>query len=103
MIASGEIPEVGPAFGDARRNYEDGLYRSIPIDLIKRYAVEYTKRVEYDYPNAFLANRSPDNPDELVALNGIASHLMTGFSCLPIFRKDWSENVGVDRATKLRK
>lgn len=95
MLASGEFPDCGPLWESAQVVYEQGVTRGIPKDMIRRFAPEYTKRVEEDYPMAFLANQNPDDPDELLAMNGIAAHLDTAFF-LPMFRKDWALNVGVE-------
>jgi hypothetical protein len=94
MLAAGEFPDVGPLFNSAQEMYNQGITRSIPIDMIRTFAPNYTKIVDEQYPTGFIANQNPGNPKELLSLNGIAAQTDGAFF-LPMFRKDWAQRVGV--------
>ncbi len=92
MLAAGEFPDVGPLWENAIEMYQDGVTRPIPKDMIRIHAPDIAKL--YDrYSEGWIANTNPDNPDELLAINGIAA--TTDFNIfLPMTRVDWVLNVG---------
>jgi len=94
MLAAGEFPDAGPLWDGSVELYEDGVIRPIPKDMIRENAPDIAKL--YDrFQNGWVANSNPDNRDELLAINGIAAN--TDYNIfMPMFRADWTLNVGVD-------
>jgi len=94
MLAAGEQPDFGNFWGDPIEFFEDGLTRSIPKDMIREYAPNVA--AIYDaYPLAWITYENPDNPDELLTLNGLAVNTDANIS-LPFFRRDHSQAVGLE-------
>ena len=52
--------------------YQDGVARSIPKAWIREYAPNIAKLYD-DYPLAWNTWENPDNPEELLAINGISA------------------------------
>ncbi len=94
LLASGEFPDCGPVFEDPQTMYNQGITRPIPKSMIRENAPGYTKIME-SYPVGWLANQNPDNDEELLCVNGIATNTDIG-SFLPMFRLDWAQNVGFE-------
>jgi hypothetical protein len=93
MFASGDIPEVFTR-GDVMEHYQEGLTRSIPNDMIRKHAPNYTANLD-NYPWAWLYHQNPDNPDEQIGIVGISLTSTWPFF-FPAFRVDWAEKVGFD-------
>ena len=94
MLAAGEFPDTGALWGNMIDHYNEGYIRSIPVAMIRKYMPNYSKLMDEDYPDAWVRGRSPDNPDQLMSLQGFSSQngCHGFFIC---FRTDWAENVGV--------
>lgn len=94
MIAAEEWPDCGPATLNVLDGYNQGVFRSIPIDMLREYAPEYVKLMDR-YPIGWLTNRNPDNEDEVLAINGVATNTTINM-WYPTTRIDYIRNVGMD-------
>ena len=94
MLAAGEQPDFGNWWGNPVEFYQDGVTRAIPKEWIREYAPNIAKLYD-DYPLAWNTWENPDNPDELLALNGISRNT-DGNLTLPFFRYDYATEVGLE-------
>ncbi len=92
LLATGECPDLFCP-GDPYDNLAQGLTRTIPVEMIHEHAPQYTKLLDDFYPVGWLLGRSPDDPDEYVALHMIGENADTLLT-FATFRSDWAENVG---------
>lgn len=99
MIASGDLPDVWSFTGDSMKPqeyYENGLTRTIPREMIEKYAPMYAQMLdEIDNGLGWEMHQSPDNPDEYLSLVGLQSHA-EGLLWAPTLRLDWMEELGID-------
>ena len=94
MLAAGEFPDVSHAIQDVEILYREDLIRGIPVEMIREYAPNYTRRLDQEFPTAWLASRVPGNENERLGLLQIRTHANTTFS-YPAFRSDWAAKVGL--------
>jgi len=93
MMATGDVPDV-IVQGDWYQMYKDGLTRSIPQEMVKKYMPNFTKRVNESYPTAWLTFRVQGSKDQYVALTGISESTFLNLWYIS-FRQDWAEKVGM--------
>lgn len=98
LLASGELPDTFSfsAGGLVPKDlYQNGLIRSIPREMIEKYAPNYAKMLnETDGGIGWKITQSPDNPDEHIALIGLQTHA-DSLIWTPTLRLDWMENLGL--------
>ncbi|WP_409342542.1 ABC transporter substrate-binding protein [Paenibacillus sp. MBLB4367] len=92
MVASGELPDI--AFIDApEKLYADAVTRSIPKDMIEKYAPNYAKMLS-DQPTGWKVNQVQGKEGQYFALTGFKQeweNLIWGQA----YRLDWLEKVGI--------
>ena len=93
MLAAGDVPDYGFYYTTGQYLYEQGLSRTVPLDMIKQHYPSYYKALEKD-PLGFHFNKLEDK-DEYYALTiftCLASH--TGH--VPLWRLDWLQDLGYE-------
>ena len=94
LIAAGDFPDAGgPQLKPAIRYYNDGVLRSIPKDMIRKYAPNYTKLLD-THAQGWLLDPNPDNENEVLGIQGLAENVDFLLSIIA-FKHDWAENVGM--------
>lgn len=99
LIASDDLPDTFSFTGTALKPndyYNDGVTRTIPRDMIEKYAPNYAKMLdEVDGGLGWKLNRSPENPDEYT---GLASYMgnTEGLLWSGTLRLDWLEKLGYE-------
>ena len=68
LLATGELPDAFP-IGQYDQLVADGYIRPIPIAMIRENMPRYTALMD-ERPLGWLLNRNPDNPDEMMLING---------------------------------
>ena len=65
-----------------------------PVAMIREYMPGYTQRLDSEYPDGWLRDRNPDNPEEeVLAIQGFsASNPIMGYFIA--LRTDWAAKVG---------
>ena len=94
MLAAGDQPDFGNWWGNPVEFYQDGVSRSIPKAWIREYAPNIAQMYD-DYPLAWNTWENPDNPDEMLAINGISLNT-DGNLMLPFFRYDRATEAGLE-------
>jgi hypothetical protein len=94
MLAAGEQPDFGNFWGNPVEFYQDGVTRAIPKAWIREYAPNLSQMYD-NYPLAWNTWENPDNPDELLAINGISLNT-DGNLMLPFFRYDNATEAGLE-------
>lgn len=96
LIASGEVPDAF-AFTSGGKTpvemFDAGLTRTIPKDMIQKYAPRYAKMLDENSPG-WQMNLAPGKKDEYVALIGHQTHT-EGLLWTPTFRLDWLEKLNI--------
>ena len=92
MLAAGEFPDAG-YIHNAIELYQQGVLRGIPVDMIRKYAPNYTRRLDQDHPEGWLMFKLPDNEKERLGILGIGGNVGTNLHYLS-FRVDWAAKVG---------
>ena len=95
MIATGEFPDVGNYWVDKWQLYDDGIIRSFPYDMIRKYMPNYSKYFDENNPIGWLLNRDPDDEDKTITILGHHPASESLYWSIG-FRKDWAEKVGWD-------
>jgi ABC-type glycerol-3-phosphate transport system substrate-binding protein len=96
MLASGDMPDCGWfTYAPQYMYYEQELTRTIPVDLVKKYAPSYIKTYD-DFPILYHLIRTKEDPDEYYALSGHQAYFMGRqyFFC-NFYRKDWLDKFGI--------
>ena len=96
MLAAGEFPDVGTTWSlMPLQGYEEGVYRPIPLSMIREHMPNYTKLIDNEYPVIWEMWLNPDNDDERLCISGI--YELLGYPTWMIaFRADWARKVGVE-------
>ena len=94
MLAAGEFPDLGNPWGDTYKHFDDGVSRGISEDMIRKYAPNYARIMEKEYPIGWLMYRNKQNPKEFISIQGIATNTDCNLWFLG-FRVDWAEKVGM--------
>jgi len=93
MLASGEMPDVMMPYGNPKEYWDQGLIRSIPFDMVRKYIPGFAK--VYDkHPIAWLTSLVPEKDNEFLGLPAISEGI-SGPSFVDMWRLDWLENIGV--------
>ncbi len=92
MLAAGDVPDYGFYYTTGRYLYEQGLGRTVPLNLIKQYYPSYYKRLMED-PIGLQHNRVEDKEDEFYGLTSFTC-MATHTGHVPIWRLDWLEDLG---------
>jgi len=92
MIASGGLPEMSFTYVDPYKMYSDQLTRTIPIEMIKKYAPQYAALLS-SQPTGWKVNKAK-NEDAVIALTGYAE-ASGNVGWLHAYRLDWLEKVGI--------
>jgi ABC-type glycerol-3-phosphate transport system substrate-binding protein len=94
MLSTGEFPDCGSVWQDPNRIYKEGVIRTIPKDIIKKYAPNYSRMLD-EHPPGWMVYRNPDNKDEYLAITGIYEASHTNVWVMSV-RLDYIKNVGFD-------
>ncbi|NSW89371.1 MAG: hypothetical protein HPY74_01595 [Firmicutes bacterium] len=94
MLASGEMPDCGWIGRSPEKMDEQGLIRTIPKDLITRYAPNYVRLLDSD-PIGWKLNLAEGKEDEYLCLSGYRAGDKDVLSFTSVYRLDWLENVGI--------
>lgn len=92
LAAADDLPDVGMVRIDQNMIYQQGITRSIPGEMIKRYAPKVARY--FDKYNGWEINRAPDNPDEYIGFGALIERDYPAHCSY--FRLDWLENVGIE-------
>ena len=92
LLATGELPDAFP-IGQLDQLVADGYIRPIPIALIRENMPRYTALMD-ERPLGWLLSRNPDNPDEMMRINGFLENA-NGILIWTSFRADQAESLGM--------
>ncbi len=92
MLAAGDVPDYGHYYTSGLYLYENGMGRTVPLDMIKQYYTGYYKLLLND-PAGFTFNLVEGKDDEFygLAMYNAFSHY-SGW--VPMWRLDWLEALG---------
>ncbi|MFD0961331.1 ABC transporter substrate-binding protein [Paenibacillus chungangensis] len=97
MVASGDLPDTF-AFTTSGKNaqqlYDSGLTRTIPKEMLEKYAPRYMKMLSENPPGPIM-NLKKGTDNEYLQLIGQYSHV-DGLAWGPTLRLDWLENLGIE-------
>ena len=92
MISAGNVPDMGFYPKDPIELYEQGLTRTINMNMIKTYLPGYYEIIE-EYPIGLKFNAVPDTENEYYGIT-MASALSKFYYSNHAIRLDWLENIG---------
>ncbi|WP_127583021.1 ABC transporter substrate-binding protein [Paenibacillus koleovorans] len=92
MVASGELPDYSYMLDDVGKLYRDGVTRSIPKELIVKYAPKYAALLD-SVGTGWKVNEVPGKPGEYYALTGYVDTVENLFWG-QAYRLDWMEKLG---------
>lgn len=96
-VASGDVPDTFNFTAGTQTSlelFEGGVTRTIPKEMIEKYAPRYSKMLD-ETPPGWDLNIAPDTEDEYLHLTGYQGHT-DGILWAPTFRLDWLEELGID-------
>lgn len=97
LVASNDLPDTFSFTGASRTPndyYNDGVTRTIPREMIEKYAPNYAKMLDtVDGGLGWKLNQSPENPDEYTGLVSYAGNT-EGLLWSGTLRLDWLEKLG---------
>ncbi|WP_239633756.1 ABC transporter substrate-binding protein [Paenibacillus sp. H1-7] len=96
MVASGDMPDTFSFTAgtlSAQEYYDNGLTRTIPKDMLKKYAPRYSKMLD-DNPPGWEMNLAPGKKEEYLTLSGYQGHAKS-LIWAPTLRLDWLEKLGI--------
>ncbi|MGE8079871.1 ABC transporter substrate-binding protein [Peribacillus loiseleuriae] len=97
MVASGDVPDTFAftAGGKSPQElFDAGLTRTIPKEMLEKYAPRYMKMLAENPPGLEM-NLLSGADNEYLQLVGLYSHV-DGLTWTPTFRLDWLEKLGID-------
>ncbi|CAM4017775.1 ABC transporter substrate-binding protein [Paenibacillus alkaliterrae] len=97
MVASGDLPDTFAftAGGQtAQQLYDSGLTRTIPKEMLEKYAPRYMKMLSENAPGPIM-NLKKGTDDQYLQLIGQYAHV-DGLAWGPTLRLDWLENLGIE-------
>ena len=97
MVASGDLPDTFSftAGGQTPQElYSSGLTRTIPKEMLEKYAPRYMKMLS-EHPPGPLMNLKEGTDDQYLQLLGQYAHV-DGIPWGPTLRLDWLENLGIE-------
>lgn len=92
MLASGEMPDGAWLGGDPKQRYEQGITRTIPRELIEKYAPNYANMLN-SHPLGWQLHQLPGSDGEYLALTGLFD--LNAIYFVPNYRLDWLEQLGI--------
>ena len=92
LLATGELPDAFP-IGRLDELMAYGTIRPIPIAMIRENMPRYTALMD-ERPLGWLLSRNPDNPDEMMRINGFVENA-NGILIWTSFRADQAESLGM--------
>ncbi|MEC1522206.1 ABC transporter substrate-binding protein [Neobacillus niacini] len=96
MVASGDLPDTfGFTAGgkSAQELFDSGLTRTIPKEMLEKYAPRYMKMLSENPPGPIM-NLKQGTDNEYLQLVGQYDHV-DGVAWGPTFRLDWLEKLGI--------
>ncbi|MCU6711876.1 ABC transporter substrate-binding protein [Paenibacillus sp. J5C_2022] len=103
MVASGDLPDTF-AFTTSGKNaqqlYDSGLTRTIPKEMLEKYAPRYMKMLSENPPGPIM-NLKKGTDNEYLQLIGQYSHV-DGLAWGPTLRLDWLENLGIESPGEMK-
>lgn len=96
MIASGDMPDTFAFTSNtltAQEYFDNGLTRTIPKEMLKKYAPRYSKMLDENAPGWDM-NLAPGKKDEYLKLVGYQGHTKN-LIWAPTLRLDWLEKLGI--------
>jgi ABC-type glycerol-3-phosphate transport system substrate-binding protein len=103
LIASGDMPDTFAFTGGtmtSQEYFDNGLTRTIPKDMIKKYAPLYSRMLD-ENPPGWRMNLAPGKQDEYLNLVGYQGHTKN-LIWAPTFRLDWLEKLGIKPPGEIR-
>lgn len=97
MVASGDLPDTFSftAGGQTPQElYNSGLTRTIPKEMLEKYAPRYMKMLS-EHPPGPLMNLKEETDDQYLQLLGQYAHV-DGIPWGPTLRLDWLENLDIE-------
>ncbi len=97
MVASGDLPDTfafTSAGKSAQELYDSGLTRTIPKEMLEKYAPRYMKMLSENPPGPIM-NLKQGTEDEYLQLIALYPHV-DGVPWVPTFRLDWLEKLGIE-------
>ena len=96
IVAAGEFPDTGaPCCLTTLTLYEDQVIRSLPEDMLRTHAPDYSRAMDERYPAIWTIYKAADMEGEQMAMGAIAEGSMA--SVFHLFtRKDWLDALGVE-------
>ncbi|MCR2822506.1 ABC transporter substrate-binding protein [Lederbergia panacisoli] len=97
MVASGDLPDTFSftAGGQTPQEmFDSGLTRTIPKEMLEKYAPRYMKMLEENQPGPIM-NLKKDTDNEYLQLIAQYAHV-DGMAWGPTLRLDWLENLGYE-------
>jgi putative aldouronate transport system substrate-binding protein len=94
MLAAGDVPDFGYYYISGQYLMEQGLGRTVPLDMIIKYCPGYYKLLTDD-PIGLLFNRVEGKEDEYYGLS-MVTRLAWISGHQPLWRLDWLENLGYE-------
>ena len=96
IVAAGEFPDTGaPCCLNTLTLYEDQVIRSLPEDMLRTHAPDYSRAMDERYPAIWTIYKAADMEGEQMAMGAIAEGSMA--SVFHLFtRKDWLDALGVE-------
>ena len=96
IVAAGEFPDTGaPCCLNTLKLYEDQVIRSLPEEMLRTHAPDYSRAMDERYPAIWTIYRAADMEGEQMAMGAIAQGSMA--SVFHLFtRKDWLDALGVE-------
>ena len=97
MVASGDLPDTfafTTAGKTAQELYDSGLTRTIPKEMLEKYAPRYMKMLSENPPGPIM-NLKEGTDNEYLQLIGQYAHV-DGLVWGPTFRLDWLEKLGIE-------
>lgn len=96
MIASGDLPDTfsfTAASMTSKDFYDNGLTRTIPKEMLEKYAPRYSKMLD-ENPPGWEENLAPGTKNQYLQLVGYEGHT-NALVWAPTFRLDWLEKLGI--------
>ncbi|MBS4205610.1 ABC transporter substrate-binding protein [Lederbergia citrea] len=103
MVASGDLPDTFSftAGGQtAQEMFDSGLTRTIPKEMLEKYAPRYMKMLEENQPGPIM-NLKEGSDNEYLQLLGQYAHV-DGLAWGPTLRLDWLEKLGFETPGKMK-
>lgn len=103
MVASGDLPDTFAftAGGQTPQElYDSGLTRTIPKEMLEKYAPRYMKMLSENPPGPIM-NLKKETDDQYLQLVGQYAHV-DGLPWGPTLRLDWLENLGIKPSGEMK-